>query len=98
MHRKYARDGFAAVSVSLDDPRDAKLMANVERFLKAQNATFTNVVLDEKVEFWQKKLGFDGPPCIFVFNREGRWTKFDAFPEYAEIEKVVLEHLKKKAP
>jgi hypothetical protein len=98
MHRKYAKDGFEAISVSLDDPKDAKLMGNVARFLKAQSATFTNVVLDEKPEVWQEKLKFDGPPCVFVFNREGRWTKFSPFPEYAEVEKLVLEYLKKKAP
>lgn len=97
MHKKYAKDGFAAVSVSLDDPKDAQLMANVSKFLKIQNATFTNVVLDEKPEFWQQKLKFDGPPCVFVFNRDGKWTKFEPFFDYADVEKVVLEYLMKKA-
>jgi hypothetical protein len=96
MHRKYSKDGFAAVSVSLDDPKDERLMANVRKFLTGQKATFTNVVLNEKPEVWQMKLKFEGPPCVFVFNRAGKWTKFEPFPEYAEVEKLVVEYLKKK--
>ena len=95
MHRKYSKDGFAAVSVSLDDPKDERLMANVRKFLTNQKAAFTNVVLNEKAEVWQAKLKFDGPPCVFVFNREGKWTKTDGFPDYAEIEKQVVANLKK---
>jgi hypothetical protein len=96
MHKKYGPQGFAAVSVSLDDPKDAALMATVRKFLVAQKATFTNLVLDEKPEVWQAKLRFDGPPCIYVFNRAGKWTKFDPFFDYADVEKQVVEYLKQK--
>src|SRR5262249_19798006 len=70
MQRKYA-DDLAAVSVSLDDPSDEEATNKVQRFLKAKNATFTNLILDEKPEFWQKKLGFDGPPAVLVYDRTG---------------------------
>ena len=96
MHRKYAKDGFEAVSVSLDDPADKEVMAKLTKFLQDKQATFTNVVLDEKPEFWQEKLQFDGPPCVFVFNREGKWTKFSPGFEYGEVEKLVAELLAKK--
>ena len=94
MHNKYAKDGLAALSVSLDDPRDEKAQQRVIEFLRKQKATFTNLVLDEKTEVWQEKLKFDGPPCVFVFNREGKWKKFES-PDYAEVEKYAVELLKK---
>jgi hypothetical protein len=94
MHNKYAKDGFAAISVSLDDPKDEKARQRVIDFLRKQKATFTNLILDEKSEVWQEKLKFDGPPCVFVFNRDGKWNKYTS-PDYAEIEKQVAELLKK---
>jgi hypothetical protein len=94
MHKKYAKDGLAAVSVSLDDPKDQKARQNVLDFLRKQKATFTNLILDEKSEVWQEKLKFDGPPCVFVFDRDGKWKKFDS-PDYAEIEKYAIGLLKK---
>lgn len=94
MHKKYAKDDFAAVSVSLDDPKDEKARERVLDFLRKQKATFTNLILDEKSEVWQEKLKFDGPPCVFVFARDGTWKKYTS-PDYAEIEKYVAELLKK---
>jgi len=94
MHEKFAKDGLAAISVSLDDPKDKKAQQNVIDFLRKQNATFTNLILDEKAEVWQEKLKFAGPPCVFVFNRNAEWKKFES-PDYAEIEKYVAELVKK---
>ncbi len=45
MHNKYAKDGFAAISVSLDDPKDDKARQRVIDFLTKQKATFTNLIL-----------------------------------------------------
>jgi hypothetical protein len=107
MHKKYAKDGFVAVSVSFDDPRDAKARKNVEAFLQKQSATFLNVILDAKPEEWTKKLTIDGPPCIYVFNRDNhtalKMPLLDAKreiiegtePDFAKIEKKVIELLKK---
>ena len=94
MHKKYAKDGLAAISVSLDDPKDQKVRQRVIDFLQKQDASFTNLILDEKSEVWREKLKIDGPPCVFVFNREGKLKKFDS-PDYVEIEKYVAELLKK---
>jgi hypothetical protein len=94
MQKKYAKDGVVAISVSVDDPQDKKVMQNVLDFLRKQKATFTNLVLDEKPEVWQEKLKISGPPCVFVFNRDGKYEKFE-MPEYAEIEKYVVKLLKK---
>ena len=94
MHKKYAKDGLAAISVSLDDPKDEKAQQRVIDFLRKQKASFTNLVLDEKAEVWQEKLKFTGPPCVFVFSRDGKYEKFES-PDYAEIEKYVADLLKK---
>jgi thiol-disulfide isomerase/thioredoxin len=96
MHKNYSPDSFAAISVSLDDPQDSKAMGRVLAFLRKQQATFTNVVLDEKAEFWQDKLKFDGPPCVFVFDREGKWKQFAPPVEYTDVEKYVAELMKGK--
>jgi hypothetical protein len=96
MHRKYAQAGFEAVSVSLDDPADKEVMAKVLKFLQGKEAAFTNVVLDEKPELWQEKLQFDGPPCVFVFNREGKWTRFTPGFDYGDVEKLVTKYMAEK--
>ncbi len=94
MHKKYPRDAFSAISVSLDDPQDNKVMSRVLGFLQKQQAQFPNFVLDEKAEFWQDKLKFDGPPCVFVFDRTGKWKKFEPPFEYEDVEKFVAELIK----
>jgi hypothetical protein len=102
MHAKYAKDGFVAMSVSLDDPKDAELMKNVRAFLQEQKATFPNFVLDEPAEVWMDKLKIVGPPTIFVFGRDGKLVrKFDGtegnevdYPK--KIEPLVKELLQKK--
>src|SRR5690349_12302946 len=98
MHKKYAEKGFAAITVALDDPKNEKTKASLLKFLKDQNATFTNLILDEKPEVWTKKLGIQSYPYVFVFNREGKYKRFEAGDideDYANIEKLVVEWLKK---
>jgi hypothetical protein len=96
MQSQYAKDGLAAVSVSLDDTAEKDTRENVLKFLKAKKATFTNLILDEKPEVWQEKLNIDGPPCVFVFNREGKVIKqYKEGVDYGEVEKLVVEELKK---
>src|SRR5262245_26212496 len=99
MHKKYAAQGFAVVSVAVeDDPRNEKIHASTLKFLKLINANYTNVILDEKSEVWTKKLGFEGIPYLFVFNREGKYKRFepgDIEEGYTNIEKLVVEWLKK---
>lgn len=96
MQAKFNKEGMAAVSVALDDPADKEVHARLVKFLQKQNAVFTNLVLDEKPELWQAKLRFEAVPCVFVFNRAGQWIRFEGSIEYSEIEKHVVELLKKK--
>jgi hypothetical protein len=97
MHKKYSAADFAAVSVSLDDPAEDGARDKVLKFLRSQGATFRNFILDEKAEFWQDKLKFDGPPCVFVFNREGGIAKqFKDEFTYTDVEKLVKDLLGQK--
>ena len=79
-HRKYAKDGFTMISVSLDslDENREAAKAKVHGFLKKQGAAFPNLILDEDSDLWEKKLRFNAIPNIYVFSRQGKWTQFDA--------------------
>jgi hypothetical protein len=94
MHQKYAAKGLAAVSVSLDIPEQR---ADAEKFLVENKAVFTNLWLDEAQEFWTEKFKFEAPPCVFVFDRRGKWTQFKTEGakevNYAEVEKLVVKLL-----
>jgi hypothetical protein len=99
MQRKYAKDGLVAVSVSLDDPEDKEAPERILKFLKAKNAEFTNLHLDESSDLWEERLKIDLPPAVFVFDREGRLAgKFEGEKQAnyeTKIEPLVTELLKK---
>jgi hypothetical protein len=95
MQKKYGNDGLVAISVSLDDPAEKDVKEKVTKILQKQKAAFENFILDEKPEAWQKQFEIEGPPCIFVFNREGKYQKFNTGEKYDTIEKVVVQFLKK---
>src|SRR5438132_1470420 len=65
MRDKHAKDGLAVITVSLDEDAQTKEgQDKVRKLLESKKATqFTNLILDEKLEFWQQKLKFDGPAC-----------------------------------
>lgn len=97
MHQKYTKDGFAAVSVALDDPKEKGIREALLKFLESQKATFTNLHLDEKEEVWMEKLKIQSVPAVFVIGRDGKVVKrFTDDVSYAEVEKLTVEHLKKK--
>jgi hypothetical protein len=97
MQAKYKDEGFVAISVSLDDSHEDGVQDRVHKFLKQQKAAFRNFILDEKPEYWEDKLKIDGPPCAFVYDREGKVAKkFDGFFEYSKVEPLVVDLLKKK--
>jgi len=94
LHSKYAMEGLTAISVSLDEPEEKGKKERVVSFLTNTKATFTNFILDESQEFWQKKFDFMGPPCVFVFNRQGKWKQFKDIENYQEVEKYAVKCLK----
>src|SRR5579863_6480737 len=86
LHEKYAKDGLKAVSVSLDFPPDT---AEVVKFLQSHRAHFANYLLDVDQETWQQKFHTYGPPLVFVFGRDGKWTQFKGEKAYPEVDKFV---------
>jgi thiol-disulfide isomerase/thioredoxin len=97
LHNKHKDDGFVAVAVALDDPKDTAARDRIIAFLGKNNAGgLTNLQLDETPDVWQQKLAISGPPCVYVFDREGRIAgKWDDQVNYEEIEKKVAELMKK---
>lgn len=104
MHQKYAREGLACVSVSVDDPAMPAMIKAAEGFLLQQKATFANYLLMEEVDVWQERMDLSAPPAVFIFDREGRRAaKFDTSdPDkpftYEDVEKVVKRLLKTSEP
>jgi len=94
MHNKYAKDGLVCISVSVDEAENGpKALA----FLDKQQATFTNLLLDEPTEVWQKRLEVGYPPSVIVYDRDGkRVKKFTADESftYEDVAKVVEPLLK----
>jgi hypothetical protein len=106
MHRKYAKDGLVAISVSLDDPTDSADARHTRTqalaFLKKQGAAFTNLLLDEEPALFETKLKIDGPPCVYIFNRANRFVvKRDGVGDkgridYEDFEKTIVQLLAEK--
>jgi hypothetical protein len=77
MQKKYGQDGLVALSVQVGSLDEEDLKTKVADILKSKQATnFKAVILNEKDDVWQKKLRFDAFPCVYVFNRQGKWTQF----------------------
>ena len=86
------------ITVSLDEePQTPQVQEKVRKLLESKKGgQFTNLILDEKLEFWQEKLKFDGPPSFYVFGRDGKLIKqFKNDFEFDEVEKLVGEWIKK---
>jgi hypothetical protein len=97
MHKKYAGDGFVAMSVSLDNAKDKEIRVEVDAFLTKNQADFTNVILEAPMEEWQEKLKIDSYPCVFIFNRDNRIVRklVGEQVDYKAIEAEVVKLLKK---
>jgi thiol-disulfide isomerase/thioredoxin len=108
MQKKLGKDGLVSISVSIDqvdtktdkDDTPARRTARVLKTLENLGSTITNVILDEPQKVLEDKLRISSIPCIYVFNRQGKWTKFgggqDSFVKPPEVEKLVVELLQEK--
>jgi thiol-disulfide isomerase/thioredoxin len=102
MQKKYAPKGLAVISLSLDDPANKAAVAEAERFLKEQKATFTNVLLDENFPDGFDKLNINAIPAVFIFGPDGKEVKRFTMDDpknqftYDEVEKAVANLLDTK--
>jgi len=75
MHRKYGPKGLAVISLSMDDPTDAKAVASAKAFLEEKKAAFTNVLLNEDYGDGFDKLRISAIPAVFLFGPDGKEVK-----------------------
>lgn len=84
LHREYG-DQVECISVSLDydgldDTPVEGYREKVLRFLKKQNATFTNVLLSTDAEtLFNKHIEHNSMPVVYVFDQDGK--RVAAFPD-----------------
>ncbi len=105
LQEKYGKDGLVVLSVALDDPHNAETRNAALGCLERNKPPFRSFALDLVPEKHPATLQFNGVPGVFVFNRDNRYVlKLPALDargntiedfDYAAIEKVVAEQLKK---
>lgn len=97
MAQKYTEQGLVVITVSVDpDPQKKEVQDTALKFLTRNKATFTNLMLDEPAAFWSDKLGIAELPCVYLFNRDGKWRKLTSEVTSEEVEKLAVESLKEK--
>ncbi len=102
MQKKYGKDGLVSISVSLNkvekEETPATRKEKVLKLLTKLKSNIPNLILDEPQKLVDEKLRIGSIPCIYVFNRQGKWTKFggddDSFVSPPEVEKLVVELLR----
>jgi thiol-disulfide isomerase/thioredoxin len=99
MNEKFAGKGLAVISLSFDDPADAKQVEEAKAFLNEKKATFTNILLDEEQGVGFEKFGVNSIPAVFLYGPDGkeikRFTMDDPNNQftYDEVEKTVEDLL-----
>ena len=99
MHKKFAKDGLVAITLSMDlvrkdvkNPRE-----NALKLLQKHNASLINLIVDDDPELLKEKLQYQGGlPMVYVFNRQGKWKLYELEIDYEEMEKTVERFLKSK--
>lgn len=77
LHEKYASKGLVVVSLNLDDPSDPEAVDDVKGVLMRKKlGAIHNIMLAEKKDFWPAKFDISGVPCVFIFDRAGKWHKY----------------------
>lgn len=96
LHRKYAPKGLQVISLSLDDTSDARAVEEARKFLRAQKATFLNVLLDEDFGVGFEKLDISAIPAVFLYGPDGKLVKKYTMDDpnnqftYEQVEKDVM--------
>ena len=95
---KYAGQGVVVVTVSVDEKESHERAAAV---LRKQGMTATrNLLLDEELDAWQKKIPIESLPSAYVFDRRGKWMRFEGKRDrelsYDEVEAAVQQLLQEK--
>jgi glutathione peroxidase-family protein len=94
MQSKFKDRGFVAVAVSIDDPANPEQRTKVDAFLTKKNTNCPSYIVKEPREEVLKKLDVEGPPCLYLFDRDNRTVKKYAGEEdfkmiTADVEKLL---------
>jgi thiol-disulfide isomerase/thioredoxin len=76
LSRRFRDQGVAVISISVDDREDKRAVEMARKFLAEQNAAFRNYLMDENILDAFEKLGVQGIPAVFVYDRTGRQRYF----------------------
>jgi thiol-disulfide isomerase/thioredoxin len=106
LYNAHKKDGLTAITVALDatwsPPLDPEIQGKMQKFLQSKGAVFTNLMLDDQKKLVDEKLRITTVPCLFVFSRGGKWTRFsddnlnkdEKTGKYYEVEALVMKLLK----
>lgn len=102
MQKKYGAKGLNVISLTIDDPKDAKAVKEVRKFLNEQKATITNLILDEKEDDRYEKLDLNVIPAVFLYDPSGKLIKRYTYDDpndqftYDQVESEVAAFLEGK--
>lgn len=98
LHKKYGPDKVACVSLCANFSGIGDVNDEIKEplaFLKAQNATFDNILSADPDTKLYANLKIASVPTIFVYDGEGKLLKtFEGEPKYADVEKFVAPLVK----
>jgi thiol-disulfide isomerase/thioredoxin len=72
LYHRYKGRGVEFVSMSVDDREDRAAVERARQFVNQQKATFPNYLMDENIMQSFEKLGVQGVPAVFLYDRGGR--------------------------
>ena len=72
LYNRYKDHGVTFVSLSVDDREDKQALETARKFLRGQNATFRNYLMNENINQSFAKLDIEGVPDVFVYDPAGR--------------------------
>ncbi len=75
MHNTYKDRGVQFVSLSLDDREDQSSIEFARTFLKKQNATFPNFLLDENIIDGFELIDIMTVPAVNIYDRSGKLVR-----------------------
>jgi thiol-disulfide isomerase/thioredoxin len=98
MHKKYGPEKVACISLCANYSGLGKAEEEADeplKFLKAQGATFDNLLSTDADTKLYEKLKIASVPTIFVYGADGKLAKtFDGEPKYSDVEAFVATLVK----
>ena len=72
LHNQYKAKGVEFVSMSVDDREDKAAVEKARQFVVQEKADFSNYLMDENIMQAFDKLGVQGIPAVFLYDRSGK--------------------------